>query len=76
MFLIYRLFLCTSLVRDYDYSTSKLKFAFFAATISHALTNANFALLSTFNSLPDFSGNRYCINLVCVAGKPVESETK
>lgn len=28
------------------------------------------------HNLPDFSGNRYCINLVCVAGKPVESETE
>ena len=26
------------------------------------------------HNLPDFSGNRYCINLVSVAGRPVENE--
>lgn len=27
------------------------------------------------HNLPDFSGSRYCINLVSVAGRPIESDT-
>ena len=26
------------------------------------------------HDLPDFHGNRYCINLVCIAGKPIDSQ--
>ena len=28
------------------------------------------------HNLPDGKGNRYCINLVCVAGKPAADGTK
>ena len=54
-------------------STSKLKMmsSHFLRLIvpQHILTCA--LSLTLFNSLPDFSGNRYCINLVSVAGNPV-----
>ena len=35
---------------------------------------AQIAALSVCVCRPDRSGNRYCINLVCVAGEPVEAD--
>ena len=47
-------------------------------TVTNILTycSLNFALRSQGHNIPDSKGNRYCINLVSVAGLPADEQEK